>query len=1014
MALRREVTRRDVGKSRERVLGAPDLGLICAMRSPLCALFIAAAALGSSLALDPSRPPHEAFVERWTKRDGLRSNSIKELEVTPDGYLWIGTETGLSRFDGVRFTHFDAARHPQLQGASVERMLRAGNGDLYLDTFGGVLHFDGDIFRQVAVRGAPDAVITWITRDEDGRVWGSFEGGAGPIESDELVPNAPGAESEPAAAGRHIGFTHDGGVLVMVEDRVHRVDGSVRRPLLWADGTAVTAGAPIVAPDGGTWFAGDLGPFGRIVADRVVPIEELASLTGRRLSFAYTEPGAGPLWLSLSGGSALRVRSVEGGALAVDDFTPLLDAGGVEFESFAADPAGAVWVATDGAGLMRLSDAPVSMLDARAGLPEAYYLGLFFDHEARPWLMGTAGLCDASARPIRCLGPEAGAPAVPLMSAVAAGDDRVVVGSAGAGLFHFESGGLAAAPAEWSALNAVVTSLAPLASGGFASGGFGGVTRVDATGVAAHIAFPEGATPVISVREDGRGRIWAGTLRQGVFVVEDGAPRGLGPLTGREITATALLAHADAMLVGTMAGLQIWRGDELVRTLTTAEGLGNDNVMNLAMHEGMLFVGHNAGATAIPLAAIDEFAAGRAAGVDARHISADDGLVDAEVRGGGSNSSMVAPDGKVWFATPSGFAVLDPARLRATVATPHPVIEEVVCDGSLLRLRGSTDDERSLPPGTRQCVIHFTALRDPAPRRLVFRRSYDDGPWTDLGTERSVVLTNPRPGLHTFRVAAKGASGRWSDTAAVFEFRVRPYFWQTWWFYAAVLALLAGSAYAAHRARLQRALALERVRMRIASDLHDELGSSLSRISVLSEVVRREVPEGHANATRAVGTIGDTARELIEATSDIVWSIDPRRDDLQSVVNRVRSFAADLFATEATTVHVDAPPDASAVALGPSARRAIFLFLKEALTNVARHARATRVDVRIARVGRGVTVEVADDGVGFDEARVPAGQRGGHGLSGQRARALDMGGSVTIAPRAEGGTRVRLDLPALR
>ena len=153
---------------------------------------------------------------------------------------------------------------------------------------------------------------------------------------------------------------------------------------------------------------------------------------------------------------------------------------------------------------------------------------------------------------------------------------------------------------------------------------------------------------------------------------------------------------------------------------------------------------------------------------------------------------------------------------------------------------------------------------------------------------------------------------------------------------------------------------------------------------------------------------------MIDATSDIVWSIDPRRDDLLSVVNRVQNFAADLFATGETTVGFVTPDAAGAITLGPATRRAVYLFLKETLTNCARHAGARRIMVRLAAEGRHLRVDVSDDGTGFDPRAVPAPRRGGHGLAGQRARAAELGGQVVVERGPDGGMCVRLELPVVR
>lgn len=233
----------------------------------------------------------------------------------------------------------------------------------------------------------------------------------------------------------------------------------------------------------------------------------------------------------------------------------------------------------------------------------------------------------------------------------------------------------------------------------------------------------------------------------------------------------------------------------------------------------------------------------------------------------------------------------------------------------------------------------------------------------------------------------------------------------TAWFLAVVAAILAAGAFVAARVRADRVLALERVRARIAADLHDDIGSSLSRISILSEVARRKVPAGEADALLA--EIAETARSLVGSMSDAVWSIDPRQDDLRNVVARIRTFATDVLDGKGITWTFDAPTEPGA-RLAPETRRELFLVFKEAVTNVARHSGARSAAIRLDLLGGSVTLEVADDGRGFDSgpARdLDSSLRRGRGLLNMKVRAKRMGGSLSVESKPGRGTRLVLVLP---
>lgn len=229
------------------------------------------------------------------------------------------------------------------------------------------------------------------------------------------------------------------------------------------------------------------------------------------------------------------------------------------------------------------------------------------------------------------------------------------------------------------------------------------------------------------------------------------------------------------------------------------------------------------------------------------------------------------------------------------------------------------------------------------------------------------------------------------SSPATVTFSIVPPFWRTAWFLPLVALVLASVAIVFHRARLARLLALERVRTSIATDLHDDLGSTLSRISILSELARRHATESAHE--RILREIGETSRSLIEALGDNIWAVNPRRDHLQSLVDRVCQFAADLLEAQSIAWRLDAPADARAIVLEPEVRRHLFLILKEALNNAAKHSRASALTLLVEKRGRALHIDITDDGIGGSVAPAVSGSRsGGRGFRNMHERA-------TRAPR---------------
>ena len=199
---------------------------------------------------------------------------------------------------------------------------------------------------------------------------------------------------------------------------------------------------------------------------------------------------------------------------------------------------------------------------------------------------------------------------------------------------------------------------------------------------------------------------------------------------------------------------------------------------------------------------------------------------------------------------------------------------------------------------------------------------------------------------------------------------------------------------------------MERLRRRIAADLHDDIGASLSRVAVLSEVVKRQVGAEQREPNRRLAEIAATARDLIDAMSDIVWSIDPRRDDLNNVVLRVREFASGILEGDSIAWELQASEGLEKIKLDPEQRRQLFLIFKEALTNIAKHSGARSAALTLHANASGIRAEIRDHGCGFDPAEAD-----GHGLENMRARVTQLGGEIGVESAKGNGTRITLNVP---
>jgi signal transduction histidine kinase len=315
-----------------------------------------------------------------------------------------------------------------------------------------------------------------------------------------------------------------------------------------------------------------------------------------------------------------------------------------------------------------------------------------------------------------------------------------------------------------------------------------------------------------------------------------------------------------------------------------------------------------------------------------------------------------------------------------------------------------------LSPGQNFIQFDFVGLGFGAGEKLRYQYRLESAAddWSAPAENRSVHYASLSPGRYRFLVRALNAQGLGSAQPAAVSFTVLPPFWMRWWFVLAAGTALAMLLYAAHRYRLGRLLELERVRTRIATDLHDDIGASLSQISILSEVARRRAGDVDA-LQKPLAEIAGASRELLASMSDIVWSINPQRDRLRDLLQRMRRFATDGFTARNIEFQFHAPEAELEGKLDPDMRRQVFLIFKESVNNILRHADCTQVEIHFAVEKAGLMLSVRDDGKGFDATQPPA----GNGLASMRQRAASLNGSLEITVDGARGTRVTLRVPGI-
>jgi signal transduction histidine kinase/streptogramin lyase len=364
--------------------------------------------------------------------------------------------------------------------------------------------------------------------------------------------------------------------------------------------------------------------------------------------------------------------------------------------------------------------------------------------------------------------------------------------------------------------------------------------------------------------------------------------------------------------------------------------------------------------------------------------------------------------GQLWFGSTKGLSRLIPEPDRPSA--PPPIRITGLSAGGvpkgLSQLGETSLTGLEFPRGDVQIAFASVNFEVGEVLRYQYRIAGASGEWSAPSDQRSVNLAGLSPAAYRFEVRAVDSRGQVSEQPAWIAFRIPPPLWGRLWFRLAALAAGSLLLYWFYRFRLDRMLELEHIRTRIATDLHDDIGSSLSQIAILSEVARRPGEAG-TDALDPLGGIARISRELVDSMSDIVWAVNPKRDNLLDLTRRMRQFAGEMLVPGGIDFRFDAEGAPGHLTLGADLRRQVFLIFKECIHNIARHSGATQVDIVFALSGGWLRLTIRDNGRGFDPAQLS----NGHGLASMTSRAAGLRGALEVQSFAGAGTTSTLSAP---
>ncbi len=742
----------------------------------------------SAHALDPTLKLSQYVLDNWQILQGLPQSSAQAIARTPDGYLWVGTQEGLARFDGVRFVVFDHANEPAIPDKHISVLYVDAAGRLWIGTRLGIAVYEHGHFRALSVMPAlAHAYVRAVVQGKQGRIWvgtesGLFGIGDGPPVSFDSSSGLPDSRIRALLEDR------DGVLWVGTAEGSQRFDGNRFEYVLFGGTASEQITALYQDMLGTVWLGTDNGSLYRYTEGRFAQVAGAGRL-GSSVR-ALTTDRDGNLWIATHGAGLVRWRDGNFSVLGTNQFAAS------ELSALLVDDEGSLWVGSHGEGLLRLRNGKF----VSAGEPEGLQGNLSWTIAPRSgggvWVGSDGGLSSY----VNGLFQHFAAPKGQDIRVRAIVEDHahaVWVGTQGAGAYRVDQHGTTVFDnSQGLAGNSVIAMLEDR-QGRIWVGSNQGLDLIDQGIVTSQQSLLPGSnrSAVHMIYEDIRGRLWVGTETRGLFVVGPDGTQHFGAADGLP-SDYVIAIHEDergTIWLGTTDGLAVWRGGKIV-SLARFGGPMRETILQILEDKSHRFwMTTNRGLMSVPRADLDALADGAKANPKFALYGLADGLRSAEFAGGNTSAGCQTADGMLWFPGIRGIVRVDPEHIRVNTVPPVVQIEQVSVDGSPLNLSGEID----VKPGQEKWEFQYTASSLLVPERTSFKYrlgGFDKG-WIDAGNRRTAYYTHLPPGSYTFQVTAANNDGVLSTHGAELHFRLEPRFFQTWWFrLLAILSIFAAAA----------------------------------------------------------------------------------------------------------------------------------------------------------------------------------------------------------------------------
>lgn len=964
--------------------------------------FVLASIAFPLLALNKNTELNRYGRQTWQIESGLPQNTVHAILQTHDGYLWLATEGGVARFNGLNFFVYDTRNTPQLRSNNVRSLLEDRERNLWIGTADGLTRFNGSAFETFTTeQGLPSNNVWSIFQDHSGGLWVVTADGLAKYEAHRFRSYITGQTSSIHIGG--ITESGNGALWIATQDGLQLFrDGRLSIP---AGAEALTRDniEALLADTSGRIWVGTSSGLAVYQNGKVATYSLRSGLPSNRISALYQDR-EGSIWVGTEAGLA---RISDNKIERVPAYDSSL--AGIILCMF-EDREGSLWLGTDSGGLTVLRDEEFTTYTSRDGLSDDLVRCTLQDRNGAVWIGTNNGLNRFYNHGFSTLTTKDGLSSNVILSLAEDGNGNLLVGTPD-GLDLLRNGRISVITSADGLADDFIRSIYKDSDNSLWIGTRRGLSHSTAGGFKTYTqADGLGSDLIGVVLRDRRGNLWIGTLH-GLTRFADRKFTNYTTKNGlsNDVITTLYEDGRGVLWIGTQdGGLNRFEGEKIFR-YSYASGLPNSMYSITADTNRNLWMASKAGIFRASEKDLDGFAEGHVSSFPVAMYGTADGLKVSECTAGGHPAGWVGEDGALWFATLKGIATINPKDAERDRQPPPVALESVSIDDQTFNPAQATD----VSPGHVRFAFEYAALSFLAPRTLRFKYKLEgfDRDWIDAGTRRIAYYTNIPPGSYRFKVTARGNDGIWNEAAASFAFRLRPHFYQTYWFDFLVILSFILAGWEIYRWRVRQVAARFNAvlaeRNRIAREIHDTLAQGFVAVSVQLELLARILGVSNEAAQSLLKKIRVSVQESLAEARRSIWELRSHGTNNDDLPGRFSQLATQIRST--TPLKVRFQVVGTYRPLPPNVESELLKIGQEAVSNVVRHADAKHVDIDLNFEAKKLRLTIVDDGRGFMHVVDSSGPDGHFGLKGMRERAEQIEAELLVKSAPGEGTRVLIE-----